>query len=185
MNKYLTFLASIILTVCTYAQVYKAAVIYEAHGPIKEIRTKSENPFAKGKLKFMPNGQKKTEVMTFDDNGYPIGSGMNMGDMFTKLNITYDSLLNVSSMTFETNIIGNKQKIEVTNYYDCTRLVSRKINLSSPKKSGTIQFEFSDEKYDDYGNWIERTVHEKGIDQNNKIGKEKTYVETRIITYYK
>lgn len=174
----------LILSSYSYAQEYKTALVYEAHGPIKEIRTKSDNPFAKGKLKFLPNGQEKTEIMTFDDNGYPIGYGMNVGDMSTKLNIRYDSLSNIKSMLFETNIIGNKQKIEVINFYDGNRLVSRNIHLTSPKKEGTIQSEFSNERYDEYGNWIERTVNEKGIDGNGEVGKEKTYIETRTIKYY-
>ncbi len=184
MKRFIIGLVSLICTICSYGQQYKTAVLYEAHGPVKEIRTKSENPLAKKKVKFMPDGKTKTEVMTFDDNGYPIGYGMNMGAMFNNLNVAYDSLQNVSRIEFETNILGNKQKIEVTNFYDGKRLTSRKINFTSPKKSGTIKSEISDEKYDEYGNWIERTVHERGFDKNGKPGKEKTYTETRVIKYW-
>ncbi|MBD5356616.1 MAG: hypothetical protein HDR88_06385 [Bacteroides sp.] len=184
MKKYIIAMISLLFSLCSYAQEYKAAVLYEAQGPVKEIRTKSENKLTRKKLKFMRNGQQKTEIMTLDDNGYPIGFGMNLGSIFNQLSVTYDSLQNISKIFFESNIVGNKQRIEVTNFYEGKRLSSRKVHLIYPKKSGYIISEFSDEKYDDYGNWIERTVHDKGISEDGEPGKEKTYIETRTIKYW-
>lgn len=162
------------------AEEYKAPLMYDLSGPVKEIKVTSGNKLVKkfGDCKFTENGQRKDDFMSYDGNGYPIGYNLSLGDKTLSLNIEYNADLLPETFMFH-NTMGNDWHITLTNTYADGHVVTQTI----VENGTTYQRVYSQVQRDQYGNWIARTVHQTTIAPDT-APLEETMVETQEITYY-
>lgn len=177
---------------------YKAAVLFDAKGPVKEIKLKTQNKMAarSKKVKFSRDGEKKWSSLTYDNSGLPVGFDINFGSTRMSLKVDYDDARLPVSMRLASNLSGESENVVITNTYADGRLVSQ--GYEGEQSDGAVKrvtLDFSDWKYDEAGNWVERAVREtekvvsRGINDGQEVmavapGEVKDYVETRTIKYY-
>lgn len=162
---------------------YKGAIIYDAQGPVKEIKIKTKNPLATNKkIKFSKDGKINNDLMTYNQDGYPIGFGMNFGNRSISLTIEYNDEQLPYKMIEESRIT-TPGIIDVENLYDEFKcLTSRKAMVSNDKEECRLTFEYSCFIYDEHGNWISRHVVQTTLKDSDSEVLE--YEESRNITYY-
>lgn len=168
---------------------YKAGALYELSGPVKEVVVHTENQFAfPSTLKFTKEGRLVLRPFMYDKNGYPIGAGHRFDKDFSRIFIDYNSDLQPSSILMITNT-DEKDKDnpclwDFSFIYDGKRLGS--LTAKGGRKGVSpmeIVMEYSNEKYDDFGNWISRDV-KSTTRQEGQQPVENRYTETREIKYY-
>lgn len=179
---FITFVV-LMLSASALAQDFKKGLLYDVSGPVKELKIKSKNEYAKrfSKVQFTPDGKGKDEFMTYDDNGFPLGFGVVFHKRENNLNVGYnDQMLPVKIDYF--NNIGGKDIIIVETEFDGKRVSSRRFQGDNPAEY--IICVYSDETYDDHGNWVSRNVKESTVSANPKKNATREFVETREIQYY-
>lgn len=183
-NRILLTLASIFMILSVYAQEYKGGIIYDLHGPVKEVKRPSEDPMGhvRGKIKFAQNGMEKINAMTFDEEGYPFGQMMFNKGKGSSFRVWYDADRNPVKMVFDNNADGEQIKITTLSEFSNNKMTSKTLKVESIDKSKTLRFDYSDEKYDSHGNWIERHVKQTTLGTTDPNVTE--YTETRTISYY-
>lgn len=170
---------------------YHAGVLYGLKGNVKEIKAKSENPLVKGKTKFLENGMKKLSLLTYNDEGYPIGCSMQgWGDNYKSISIAYNDRNLPSMVEIKDNTKKGLSVMSFEMKYDSSGNLSECVLESvltgeETTKTGSTYtlFQYSDYKFDAQGNWISRTCHQ-GNKIDGNIIKGKTYTETREIKYF-
>ena len=185
-NKYLRVFIYISMTMVCYvssAQDFHYGAIFDATGPIKEIKTDSKNPLVEKKVKIDKQGRGGLAMMMYDNSGLPLGFEMNMlgKQNYQKFYWNDDNRLDSVSMKIE--LIGDCKLITAKNTYSGKPLSSQKIEIKT--KDGNIRYLriFSEYTYDEASNWISRKVKQTSIDKNGEETNEE-YIETRFIKYY-
>ena len=171
------------ISLSAFAQDFKYAAIYDASGPVKEIKTDSKMPLVQKKVKIKENGMGGLSNMMYDNDGLPVGWEMNMmgKQNFQKFFWNEDSRLD--SIAVKIDVIGNSELITVKNTYSGRDMISQVIEVKSKEESSKFIMLFSDYKFDDNGNWISRKVTQ--TEAKNAGGKsEQEFTETRTIKYY-
>lgn len=173
-------MSALALALTSAAEEYKAPLMYDISGPVKEIKVTSGNKLVKkfGDCKFAENGQRTDDFMSYDDNGYPIGYNLSLGDKTLSLNIEYNAERLPETFKFQ-NTMGDNWHITLTNIYADGHIVAQTI----VEDGTTTKREYSQVQRDQYGNWIARTVRQTTI-APNAAPQEETMVETQEITYY-
>lgn len=165
------------------AEEYRMGALYDVNGPVKEVRLKTDNKFAKRfkKEKFTENGKLVEEVMTYDADGYPLGYGMTIGNKETTLRIEYNEARQPVGAYYISTVIGT-DRLDVETGYDGDRVAWRQFSEGDPQEY--VRCEYSGETRDDRGNWTSRQVKETTVSANPKKCGVKEYTETRDIIYY-
>lgn len=175
--------AVIAATLPAAAEEFKMGKLFDVTGPVKELKLKTSNKYAKqyAKEKFTENGKLVEEIMTYDADGYPLGFGMTAGNKERTLRIEYNDARQPVATSFLATIIGT-ERLDVTTGYDGDRVAWRQFSEGDPQEY--VRCEYSDETRDEHGNWTSRSVKETTVSANPKKCGEKVYTETRVITYY-
>lgn len=184
------FLSILVLCPGIKAQDYKAASLWDANGNVKEIKYKTKDPLMKKKkMKFEKDGKLKSNVMTYEDNGYPCGIDMNFGVVAFSVKFTYSSSKPhlLENVVMDTKVRNDYNSYDITFSYEGDVPVKRVINAQK-KGDDPASFEwtstFSNYKFDPKGNWISRDVEMKGRNLTDSTTKESSFTETRELTYW-
>lgn len=169
------------------AQDYHAAALWDATGPVKELKYKTKNPMAQAKkMKFTEEGRLSSSMIFYGDNGYPLGMDMNMFGRFLNISFKFGDNNLLSEVIYNSNV-GGWGCFTSTFAYDANTMVSQEIKVTDKKTSETTKeysYRFSGYTYDETGNWTARNV----VVNINDLRKGKTeqleYLETREIKYY-
>lgn len=169
-----------------HAQEFHAAALWDAFGPVKELKYKTKDPMVQTKkMKFTQDGKLSGSIMVYADNGYPFGMDMNMFGKFVSISFRYKDGL-PSNINYSSNV-GGWGCFTVTFNYDDKTMVSETVKATDRKSNELLKeynYNFSNYIKDENGNWISRDVT---LDINDvKKGKteQMNYVETREIKYY-
>lgn len=168
---------------CAFAQDYHAASIYEAVGPVKEIKTDSKNPFVKGKVKINRDGKSDNPMMMYDDSGYPVGFELNALGVHSFQKFFWDTENRLDSVSVQFPVFGKSTLLTVKNDFKEQTLDTQFMKVSKGDYVAEYKSTFSDYSYDGNGNWISRSVDQVMTDANGCISSE-TFIETRKIKYY-
>ncbi|MCM1290328.1 MAG: hypothetical protein NC201_02390 [Prevotella sp.] len=176
----LTLLLIILCFNSGYAQEYKAGVLYNVKGPVKQIKMKSKDKLSQkfGSTKFTETGKFKRDILTYDDKGYPLKSEMQTGPLSMSVSIEYAENQHPSEIKINSSF--SDKPVTIVYEYDGDRVAVRKFI----RDDVTITFIYSDEQYDNYGNWISRNVVKSKESSDTDKNSESSYVETREIKYY-
>lgn len=182
MRIFLVFIGLLISVFCVKAQgageiKYHGAALYGCKGKVKEIFYSTEDPILLEKvIKFLPNGQSEHSIMTYDQNGFPIGFNINAGNRIS-VNIDYQND-KLKEVEIQTNLRGDEHRT-IDMIYEGD-LLKQRINKDVLKDKISTISTYSDYQYDDQGNWISRTVELESPEE----GEIEKFTETRVITYY-
>lgn len=166
-----------------FAYNYHFSALYDAFGPVKEIKTDSKNPFVKKKVKFEKDGRGGVAVMSYNDDGFPTGFEVNMFGKSYFQKFFWNDKCRLDSVAVQTIGVSTRQLITVKNSYCGDVADSETIIVNDGEIQKKYRMSFKDYSYDNQGNWISRFVVLSTIDSN---GKESVlqFEETRIIKYY-
>lgn len=184
--KKLIFCFFLLMPLLVLGQEFKGAALWDAQGEIKELKYTTENPIMKPKkIKFDKNGKLAKAMIVYSEKGYPEGMDMNFGPMKTTMKFEFNQDNLLQKVNVETNI-GMTGCLTSWFEYDKIIMTSQVIEGRTEEGDATKKFEFSFSEYlyDDNGNWISRSVKMKMTDFKKNKTEEKTYTETRAITYW-
>lgn len=166
------------------AQDYKMATLYEATGPVKEIKFGKIHPMSPKTIKFNPYGMSTSSTMTFDLDGFPIGCQLSQGDTYNSTTIEYNQDRQPSTIIDTYAMTGAPRICTISNSYANGLVESRVITETCKGYKKTITLQYSNQESDNLGNWITRTVTETTDSTNPKENGEKSYQEIRQISYF-
>lgn len=177
----LTLVAIVCATALSNAQDFHAATLFEASGPVKEIKIDSKNPTTRKSAKFTNSGKFTIDGMTYNSEGYPIANASSFGNDITSVNVEYTPEGKIAkSITIST--IGKKPfRLETTFIYDDDQLTKK---ISAYAQGKTFIEEYGDYTTDDHENWLSRSVMWTEYDADMQPISTDTYTETRTIKYY-
>lgn len=167
-------------------QPYKAPVIHDLQGSVRRVKIKTEDPLAlKKKLDFLQDGRQKLSTWVYNNAGYPFAMGfLTSADNWYNYLVEYDGNNRVAVVNYTSSDKKGDKKLQFKNEYSGNRIartVIQDVSLSTPRI--VMEYEFSGEKYDPHGNWIERDVvltKDPGTGQS----AQKMYHEVRTIEYF-
>ncbi len=182
-NKILTFLSLATIALAAYAQDYKYAAVYEAVGPVKEIKTDSQFALIQKKVKIDKKGMGGLPVMLYDDSGYPLGFEMNMMGKQIFQKFFWNDQNRLDSVAVRLALLRDYKLISAKNVYSDGNVITQEIDIET--KDGGIKYIrlFSDYIFDDKGNWISRKVRQTAITKDCDKTEEE-FNETRTLKYY-
>lgn len=167
------------------AREYRASNLYEARGPVKEIKLKSKNDFSKSrsKVSFLENGMQTWDQTYYDSMGLPRGIIVNMGNrILTDVKISYSEEGNPLVIIYHDKA-GDAPSMTVEYNWEGDRLASMKVTERKAKGDKITLCEYSQEMTDANGNWISRLVHQT-VTEGALSPKTEDFTESRTITYY-
>lgn len=189
-NFFYTMRANLLFTLiallfCSYvhAREFHFPAVYDACGPVKEIKTDSENPLVKKKVKFDKHGRGGIAMMKYNDAGYPEGFELNALGKLNFQKYFWNKDCRLDSVAVKFHVIGKAELITVKNAYSDKNLESQIIRISDDNGQLEFRMTFKDYSYDDQGNWIFRTVSRTTVAPDGKVS-ESQFDETRSIKYY-
>ncbi|MDE6648312.1 MAG: hypothetical protein K2K45_00080 [Muribaculaceae bacterium] len=184
--KWSIFSLLFLLSLCpciSYAQDYSYSVVYDAFGPVKEIRTESKNPFVKGKVKIERNGQGDMPMMLYDDSGYPVGCEIKALGVQAFQKFYWNSENRLDSVAVQFPVFGKPTLLTGKNVYSGNYLHSQVLRIAKGDEVVEHLRTFSDYSYDENGSWISRSVSQEMTDRSGSKTIEE-FQEIRKIKYY-
>lgn len=176
------------ISVSLSAQEYKEGLFYDLTGPVKEVQVNTESDFAVKKVVFLEDGRCTLSIMTFKEDGMPFGWSVNNDGSIFSCSIDYDDQNRISSTTTIDTMADPYQETRFYTYSEdgTNNIISDMTVLFTTANTNTAtNFEYSDYKFDKYGNWISREVNQTVYPMDAPTDfKTSNYVETREITYY-
>ena len=169
--------------VVSFAQEYRYSEVYDAFGPVKEIRTDSKNPFVKGKVKIDRNGQGDMPMMMYDDTGYPLGCEIIALGIHAFQKFYWNAGNRLDSVSVQFPVFGKPTLLTGKNVYSGNSLDSQILRIVKGDDVVEYTRTFSDYCYDEYGSWISRSVNQEMTDKSGSKSIE-AFQETRKIKYY-
>lgn len=156
-----------------WAQKYHDAIVEDAHGPVKMIKSD-------GKIFSYDSDGRLTTVdhedapdTKYDNNGYPLERCSNVCTQYEYnengqlTSESYETLLGVMVIDYSYNSRGDRVKKTTTYSFSLMSVDTYRIL-----------------RYDDKGNWIEREVLHRSTDDNGNLGNSRVTKETREIRYF-
>lgn len=182
-----TLITAIVTTLAISAngQEYKGGLLYDLHGPVKEMKLKTEDRIGSPAhtIKFSDNGMTEFSSVTYDDEGYPYGQDMRLnGKTGWRFKVRYDADRNPIELDYINTVPGNRGEYYFKSEFDGKRVKSRHLTYSNKKKNLDVSYIYSGEKYDSHGNWIERHVSQTTTEKGTSSTVE--YDESRTILYF-
>lgn len=174
------------------AQEYKAAVLYEASGNIKNIKYQTRDKTLIEYPEFTKDGKfTGLDDFRYDKNGYPLDRQADMKRK-DKTFLFYETIIEYNDQNKPISIMDKGQfkswenfKKEITFEYSEDGYVSAKKALLIDKSDTTnVECKYSHYTFDSKGNWITRSVNQVSI-SNKEGSKTDNYIESREIEYYK
>lgn len=156
-----------------WAQKYHDAIVEDAHGPVKMIKSDGEifSYDSDGRLTTVDN--EDAPDTQYDNNGYPLERCSNVCTQYEYnengqlTSESYETLLGVMVIDYSYNSRGDRVKKATTYSFSLMSVDTYRIL-----------------RYDDNGNWIEREVLHRSTDDNGNLGNSKVTKETREILYF-
>lgn len=156
-----------------WAQKYHDAIVEDAHGPVKMIKSDGEifSYDSDGRLTTVDN--EDAPDTQYDNNGYPLERCSNVCTQYEYnengqlTSESYETLLGVMVIDYSYNSRGDRVKKATTYSFSLMSVDTYRIL-----------------RYDDNGNWIEREVLHRSTDDNGNLGNSKVTKETREIRYF-
>ncbi|MBD5221198.1 MAG: hypothetical protein HDS70_02385 [Bacteroidales bacterium] len=181
-NRVALTLAGLLIWGGTWAEKYHGTLLYDLQGPVAKVKINTSNPVVRlyDSASFLENGQGKNEVMTYDDEGYPIGYGINMRGKNYSLSVKYDADKRPEQLDLIAPMKGG-DSLAVKNLYEGDRVAETTYIVDGKTE---IKCLYSDEKRDAHGNWTERRVSETVKDRDPSKSATRSYTETRKIEYF-
>lgn len=185
-KRYLTLLMlSLLVSFAAFSNEpkFKYTTLYDLAGPVKEVKIKSENPIVitNAKAKFMKNGARKNSLMSYDNEGYPVGYQFVPYSWIETVTIEYNDNNQPSIVTQTVFSQDSHSVTEITFDYDGKRI--SEMTVKTPEIIRICRYK--GEVKDNYGNWISRNVEMEIISlKDSKPYSPVTFVETRDIKYY-
>lgn len=172
---------------------FHAPILFDLKGPVKEytLETSNQLTFFPKTMEFLENGKIEMFPLVYNDKGYPTGCDMELnGTTVFKLDAEYTADNLLSELAIEIySFAPMKAKMFYT--YSDGKLISTRICPEVKILEGSdvdgITLKYSDEVYDQYGNWISRKVSANAPEEEGESSDQEIelYTETRTITYYK
>lgn len=157
--------------------------LFDLRGHVEKCVIKTKNPASRNnKPEFTKQGELRWNDFARNRQGKALGSGMTGIDVYSDLRINYDEAGRFTGAS-EESTIGGSRSMAVSNLFEGDRISGRDIVIRNGQDVRQINLRYSDEKYDDHGNWTSRKASQTEIDKNGKK-KESEYMETRQISYY-
>lgn len=184
MKKRLFLTALVILPSALLAQEqqYKSAILYNAEGPVKEIKlnTPDKRMQVYSTQKFTEEGLMNNGIMYYSENGLPLGATSTDGSgVFMSYDISYNEINLPESIIL---VSGKKPELKFDYSYEGGRRTQCKVTPDTGRPDDYILYTYSDEKYDAHGNWISRHVCSTSV-KEGASSENTEYDETRSITY--
>lgn len=182
-TKFFCVLSAVLCILCANAQEYHYAELFDASGPVKEIKTDSKNSFVQKKIKIDKDGRGGPAIMSYDDKGYPTGFEINMLGKANFQKFFWNEECRLDSAAIQIAAVGRNSLITVKNSYSGKNLTAQHIKVK--EDDGQIEYimTFGDYSYDTMGNWISRSVRRLLTDKDGKES-DANFVETRTFKYY-
>lgn len=183
-SKIITLILLVLFIVCnSTAKEYDGAMLWDLKGNVKNV--KLDSPLMKygAKTSFLKDGRIKNRLMSYDDLGRPIGCGMNNGDTYAYLNISYSPEGKMSRVKMRNRTYSKDEIIiEYLFTYEDDSVKSVTV-FDNEVPDGKIEYFYSDYEYDDSGNWIKRKV-KKIVTYPDGKTKSDDLEESRKIKYF-
>ncbi|MDE6341391.1 MAG: hypothetical protein K2K93_03655 [Muribaculaceae bacterium] len=165
------------------AQEFHYAALYEAAGPVKQIKYLSKPSYGNRNVKIKKDGRGGLAMMSYDDAGYPVGFQL---DMFGKENYQkfyWNTRHQLDSVAYRFSGIGERNSMNCKIEYakDAMDKVVMTVDDNGCKK--IVDLTFSNYVFDDRGNWISRMV-DRIVMEGDKDAVKDSYEERREIKYY-
>lgn len=165
--------ALLLSTSPVWAQKYHDAIVEDACGPVKMIKSDGKifSYDSDGRLTAIDH--EDVSDTKYDSNGYPVER---CSDVCTQYEYnengqltseSYETLLGVMVINYSYNSKGERVKKMTTYSFSMMSVDTYRIL-----------------RYDDKGNWIEREVLHRSTDNNGKLGNSSVTKETREILYF-
>lgn len=181
--KFFCVLSAVVCILCANAQEYHYAELFDALGPVKEIKTDSKNSFVQKKIKIDKDGRGGPAIMSYNDKGYPTGFEINMLGKANFQKFFWNEECLLGSAAIQIAAVGRNSLITVKNSYSGKNLTAQLIKVKEDDGQIEYQMTFGDYSYDTMGNWISRSVRRLLTDKDGKES-EANFVETRTFKYY-
>lgn len=165
------------------AQDYHYAAVYDANGPVKEIKTESKNSFVQKKVKVGKDGRGGIDVMLYNDAGYPVGFELNMMGKQNFQKYFWNDECLLDSVAIQVMGIGSSELMTVKKNYNGRNPESQILRIKDGKGVKEFRMSFKDYTFDDRNNWITRTVSRHAVDADGKES-DMVFEEKRTIKYY-
>lgn len=171
-------------------QKYHDEALYWLKGGVSEVKTKTKSQLpVLVSTKFNEEGRESISLYAYNDTGYPVGYGFNIGESVMEQKVEWNGENAPKSISYFCNSWPSKGSKNVEFYYDDDQYLPVKavsvVENGKKTKKKTVVCEYSNYKLDDHGNWISRYTKETVTE--NKKGKEKQttvqFEETRTIIY--
>ncbi|MDE7380669.1 MAG: hypothetical protein K2N03_00895 [Muribaculaceae bacterium] len=162
---------------------FKYTTLYDLDGPVKEVKIKSKNPIVitNAKVKFMKNGARKNSLMSYNNEGYPVGYQFVPYSWIETVTIEYNDSNRPSKITQTEYSRDSRNVTEITFEYDGKRI--SEMTVTTPEVKRICRY--NGEVRDNYGNWTSRNVEMEIISlKESQPYRPITFVETRDIKYY-
>lgn len=156
-----------------WAQKYHDAIVEDACGPVKMIKSDGEIFTYDSDGRLTAVDHEDVPDAKYDSNGYPVERCSNVCTQYEYnadgqlTSESYETLLGVMVIDYSYNSKGDRVK----------KMTTYSFSLMSVDTYRIL-------RYDDRGNWIEREVLHRSTDDNGKLGNSKVTKETREIIYF-
>ncbi len=170
-------------TLVSEAQEYHYAALYEAAGPVKQIKYLSKPSYGNRSVKIKKDGRGGLAMMSYDDAGYPVGFQL---DMFGKENYQkfyWNSQHRLDSVAYRITGIGERNTMNCKIEYGEDAMAKVTMTVEDKGMRKTVYLQFSNYVFDHRGNWISRMVDRTVMERDKEASKD-SYEERREIKYY-
>lgn len=168
MKKIMMMIALLALPFAMQAQKFHDVEANEAKGPVKSMTvtvmgmSRTVNFSEDGKL--LPSDETSDPV--YDENGYMQSAKLNIQGQSTEVKFIWENGRLKAQIV---NVMGQEIKT-IHNYDENGVIISETMDMGGQK----MDLPYTDQKFDDHGNWISR--------KSSMMGQE--MVSTRTIVYY-
>ncbi|MDE7380668.1 MAG: hypothetical protein K2N03_00890 [Muribaculaceae bacterium] len=163
---------------------YDYKILYNLQGPVKDVKIKTKTPVVKDFSSFtlLECGAKRISAMSYDETGRPVGFQISDSDEIEKYDVIYGADNHTKEIIISTiDRNDNVEQTVIMPVYDKNRL--QELTIDSP--GNVTRCTYSREIYDDYGNWIKRSVRMETTDKKNtSTPVVSSFEESRKIKYY-
>ncbi len=174
---------------------YHEEALYGLKGNVREVKTSSKSYLPlRNSFKFKDDGRMTSSVLTYDEEGYPMGYNVTMGNSVMDCKVEWNDNRTPKSISDLSTSWPTKGSKNIEFFYGEDEFLPVKavaVSQNGKKtKTTTVVCEYSDYELDEKGNWISRNVSETVTElKQKKNGKEEekekssSFTETRTIVY--